>query len=507
MKEKKITGFLAALTFLLAAVALQLYFNKDHYFAMNRAKCSFTMIVLIGGGLTAIVGIIECFWVKRERQRMTLLDWCVLVFGCSSILTCLLSQAPGLVLVGTKGMFVGTFTYLTGMLVYFVVSRNMVPSKWVIRVLVAGWTVIFIWTVVNQCGQDVFGMHQNMRPGDECEYVASMGNINSASDAFATIIPFAFILLIMTRSLFLSVFCLLGLFATCSLGNDGVIIGLLTMMPFVVTTVSADQKKVKQAFVVLMIVGLSLSIFHFLNICSIVKPQGSILLKASGMWMGEIITVIAAVLLILYNRGMLAFSDKSLKVTRTVLAWICVAVLVGFVGVSVVKSFYDPSYGTTRGAIWKGSVWAFRLYNPVEMIFGQGSGMFSKNLTLAFAMLFGKETTELTYATCHNSLLQALLGNGIIGLACLLLGVYAMLRDWFRDLRSIVLRPSPKYESIRNVQYNEIIRVASFTAVMGYFGASLVESTYPHTVMLLFAMLALYRSSYFVPRKKKAQEA
>jgi len=36
---------------------------------------------------------------------------------------------------------------------------------------------------------------------------------------------------------------------------------------------------------------------------------------------------------------------------------------------------------------------------------------------------------------------------------------------------------------------------------MGYFGASLVESNYPHTVILLFAMLGLYRSSFFVRRK------
>ena len=190
MKKKTITGYLAALTFILTAVALQLYFNKDHYFAMNRAKCSFTMIVLIGAVLTALVKPVERIWTKQEKQKMTLLDWCVLVFGCSSLVTCILSQAPELTLVGTMGMFVGAFTYFTGTLVYFVVSRNMIPNKWIVGIFVAGWTMLFAWTIANQCGKDLFGMHQNMRPTDLQLYVSSMGNVNSASVAFAASVPF-----------------------------------------------------------------------------------------------------------------------------------------------------------------------------------------------------------------------------------------------------------------------------------------------------------------------------
>jgi len=489
---------LAAITFLLAAVALQLYFNKDFYFAMNRAKCSFTMIVLMGAVLTAFVWPIERIRIKRERQRMTLLDWCVLAYGCGSLITCLLSQDPPLTFVGTKGMFVGAFTYVTGMLVYFVVSRNMIPSKWIVGTLVAAWTVIFIWTIVNQCGTDINGMHQNMRPGDELGYVASMGNNNSACDAFATIIPFTFIILLMTRKRALAAVCFIGLFAAYSLGCEGVLIGILTIVPFIVISAMSEPGKVKRAIGILLLVGLSITLFHFLGICSVVKSSSGMIQTVSNLWVGEMLSVIAVVLLVLYNRGLLALSEKPLKTIRSVLAWACVAVLVGFVAVSVAKSFYDINYGTTRGAIWKGSVWAFRLYNPVEMIFGQGSGMFAQNVTLAFSMLFDKESS-VTFATCHNSLLQALLGNGIVGLVCLLTGLFALLRDWFRELRPIVLRPEPKNGVGSNVAYEEVIRVASFVAVMGYFGSSLVESTYPHTVILLFAMLGLYRSCFFVP--------
>lgn len=510
MKNKTITGYLAALTFLLASVALQLYFNKDHYFAMNRAKCSFTMIVLIGAVITALARPIERIWTRQEKQRMTLLDWCVLVFGCSSMVTCILSQAPELTLVGTKGMFVGAFTYFTGMLVYFVVSRNMIPDKWIVGTLVAAWALIFIWTIVNQCGTDVFKMHQNMRPGDQWIYISSMGNNNSAGDAFASILPFAVILLTLTygdtKRFMLTTICFLGFLATYMSNSEGAYIGFLVMMPFAAITLLSDIRRSIKAIVLVLVVGLSLALYHFLCICSIVKSPSGFIYTLSGYWIGEILTVLAAMMLFLQGNGNLKFNDKSLSVARVSLAWACVAVIVGFVAFAAIKTSYDPNFGSWRGAVWKGSVWSFRLFKPVEMIFGQGSGMFAKNVSLALTMLLDKDT-GLSYATCHNSILQALLGNGIIGLLCLLIGLYALIRDWFRDLRPIVLRPMSKYESIRNVEFTEVIRVASFTAIMGYFGASLVESTYPHTVMLLFAMLALYRSSYFVPRKKKEKKS
>lgn len=505
MKKKTVTGWLAAITFILAAVALQLYFNKDHYFAMNRAKCSFTMIVLIGAMITVIARPVERIWTKQEKQRMTLLDWCVLVFGCSSLVTCLLSQDPALTLVGTKGMFVGAFSYFTGMLVYFVVSRNMIPQKWIVGVLVAGWTLIFVWTIINQCGQDVFGMHQNMKPDDLWRYVSSMGNSNSASVAFAAIVPFIVMLLVLTqenvkRSI-LIVICLVALLAVCSLDSEGVVIGLFTMTPFLFVATLSDMKKVKYALLILIVLGLSLSVYHFLCICNMLLSAEGLICKLTGYWLGEIILTLGIVLYVLNNDGRLNLDSKSLKVTRNALVYACIVLLVGFVTFSIVKSFNDPSYATGRGAVWKGNIWTFRIYTPLEMIFGQGSGMFAKNVTLAYSMLSGGESPQI-YATSHDILLQALLGNGISGLLCLLAGVFSVIRDWFREVRGIVLRPVPKYENIRYIEYSEMIRVASLVAVVGYFGASLVESTYPHTTILLFALLGLYRSTFFVPRKK-----
>ena len=506
LKRKTVTGYLAALTFILAAVALQLYFNKDHYFAMNRAKCSFTMIVLIGAAATLLAGPVERLWgVRQERQKMVLLDWCVLVFGCSSIVTCLLSQAPQMTFVGVFGMFVGGFSYFTGMLVYFVVSRNLIPSRWIVCTLVAAWAVIFLWTIVNQCGIDVFGMHEGMNPGDFTSHVSSMGNVNSASDAFATLVPFIMILLLMSTDItdrfLLAAVCFIGLLASFALGCEGVLIGFVAVIPFVVLTALTDVGKVNRTVRLLQVAGLALSLYHFLCINGVIPSSGGIIYKVAGLWTGELLTVLSIILLLMLGNGRMKFTDRSLKNTRTALVWTFVAVFVGFVAISVIKSFHDINYGSARGAVWKGSVWSFRLYNPVEMIFGKGSGMFAKGVTLAYSMLFDKEP-DVSYATCHNSLLQALLGNGIIGLLCLLTGLFALLRDWFRELRHIVLRPMPKYESLHYIQFDEKVRVASFVSIVGYFGASMVESTYPHTVLLLFAMLALYRSSFFVPRQK-----
>ncbi len=505
MKKQTITGYLAALTFLLAAVALQLYFNKDYYFAMNRAKCSFTMIVLMGAVLTALVRPIERIWTRQEKQKMTLLDWSVLAFGCFSLVTCCLSKYIDLTFIGSKGMFVGAFSYFTGMLVYFVVSRNLMPKKWLVWTLTAGWALIFGWTLLNQCGVDFFGMHNGIKPGDAIVYVSSLGNVNSASVAFAALVPFVVLLSVfgadfMNRRLMLAV-SLLGLMASYTLGSEGVLIGLLAMMPFVVVAALSGPEKTGRALKWLLLLGLSVMLYHILCLGHIAKGTSGLAYTLANYGLGEMLTALTLILILFYlkSHSALRSDEKAVRKIRQAVAWTCAAVLVGFVAFSVAKSFHDPNYASTRGAIWKGNIWTFRLYKPIEMVFGQGSGMFAKNATLAHTMLMGEEKSTVTFATSHDILLQALMSNGIVGLLCLLTGLFALLRDWFRDLRPLVLRPASEAQPT----FEEVIRVASFVAIMGFFGASLVESTYPHTTILLFALLALYRSSYFVPRKKK----
>jgi len=485
MPKRTITSYFAGFTFLLAAVALQLYYNKDYYFAMNRAKCSFTMIVLIGAALTFIVGGVEHHFRKHKfvKQRMTLLDWSVLVFGVSSLVTCVLAKDPVFAFVGTKGMFVGGFTYMTGMLMYFVVSRNMVANKLNIGILLAGWGLIFLWTVMNQCGVDYHGMHENMKPGDVPGYVASMGNSNSASDAFAGILGLCGIFAVYNRK-FSRLICAVGVIAVMSIGNEGVLIGLVAMMTFVLFLLSRSNEQFGNGLKLILCFGIGITLYHILGIAGVIHYTG-MASKIAGYYAGEIFVLLSASIYNLSQNGNLSFDEQKLRKLGKYTAIAFASVICVFMIVALIKSTYDPDFGNTRGAIWKGSIWSFRLYSPIEMIFGQGSGMFADNVTLAFTMLFGEESSPVTYATCHNSLLQALLGQGIIGLACLLLGLYSLIRDWFK----------------MDLEKENPMRIASLTAIMGYFGASLVESTYPHTVILLFAMLALYRNSFTVPRK------
>lgn len=484
MSKRTITSYFAGFTFLLATVALQLYVNKDYYFAMNRAKCSFTMIVLIGAILTFVVWGIERLSRKNMfiKQKMTLLDWCVLVFGLSSIVTCILSKDPVFAFVGTKGMFVGGFTYLTGMLIYFVVSRNMVVNKLNIGILLAGWVVIFLWTVLNQCGVDYHGMHENINPEAIRGYAASMGNCNSASDAFAAMIGLCSVFAVYNKK-FLGLLCAVGLIATLSIGNEGVLIGLVAMMIFVLFLLTRTNVQFRNGLKLILCFGIGVTLYHIMGIAGVIYYTG-MASTIAGYYAGEVILLLSASVLYLSENSNLTFDENKLRKLGKYTSIGFASVICIFMIVALIKSTYDPDFGNTRGAIWKGSIWSFRLYSPIEMIFGQGSGMFADNVTLAYTMLFGEESS-LTFATCHNSLLQALLGQGIVGLACLLLGLFSIIRDWFK----------------MNLETENPMRIASLTAIMGYFGASLVESTYPHTVILLFAMLALYRNSFIVPRK------
>ena len=198
-------------------------------------------------------------------------------------------------------------------------------------------------------------------------------------------------------------------------------------------------------------------------------------------------SILCIALMMLRRQGRLQFTEKSRKTAINVLSMASVLLVIGVVTVFILYSLHHPAFGSTRGAIWKGSFWTYRLFPAINKIFGIGPGFYADNVTLAFQMLLYDD--GLRYATCHDSLLQALLGQGIFGLACLLTGVVALIRCWRRELRSVAM--SPAVLSDKNLP--DILALATLTGLMCYFGCSLVESTYPHPIALLSAILGLFR--------------
>lgn len=233
------TAVLSTIVFILAAIVMQLYWNKDHYFAMMRAKASFLGPIAIVCVITLISwGIEYCKNRKyiEKRFNFSLLDVAVALFAVSATVTWLMSPVPKKAFTGELGMMCGSVLYITGAVVYFIVSRNVRPNKWVLALFMGTWAVIFLWTILNRFGIDFFGLHENMKPGEEGFYLASFGNTNAGSDCFCLMLPIGIILYLFAgnaRALkWLRLFIVLGMCAGLCLQTEGFLFGMLFLLLF-----------------------------------------------------------------------------------------------------------------------------------------------------------------------------------------------------------------------------------------------------------------------------------
>lgn len=490
-----VTTALSTIVFILAAIGMQLYWNKDHYFAMMRAKALFLLPIALVCIITLIVWGIEYSKNRKymeKRCSFSLLDAAVALYAVSALVTVLLSPIPSKAFNGEMGMMCGSFLYITGALIYFIVSRNMRPTKWVTATLLGVWAVIFLWSILNQMGIDLFDLHKNMLPNEVRGYLASFGNTNAGSDCFCLILPVGIILYMFAGNekliKWLRLFIVMGAFAGLCLQTEGILFGMMFLVPFLVMIAFAGSEKTDRLLEVVLMVAIALVIFHWTSVARGVKGL-SIAMKIASCYVGEGLLLAATAVIMMRKRGQLLCDDAvSMKIGRWVTLFF-VAVVVVTVIFFVSYSINHPMFGNTRGAIWKGSVWAFRLYSPKELIFGQGSGFYADNVTLAFSMLMEKPA-DLRYATCHDSLLQALLSQGIFGLLCYLTGIVALMRCWFKDLKSIAITT----KVLDDKSFTRILAVALFCGLLCYLGCSLVESCYPHPITLFFACLGFFRS-------------
>lgn len=92
-----VTAALSTIVFFLVAIAMQLYWNKDHYFAMMRAKASFLGPIAIACGITLIAWGIEYLRNRKYMEKrfdFSLLDAAVALFAVSATVTWLMSPVP-----------------------------------------------------------------------------------------------------------------------------------------------------------------------------------------------------------------------------------------------------------------------------------------------------------------------------------------------------------------------------------------------------------------------------
>lgn len=473
--------------FYLVLILLPLYMNRNMYTAMIQAKgkCFWFIgaVCIMGIAVYYIQGMVsrEYKW-NLNFKNWNLLDVGMLLFGSSVFLSFLLSADKKACLTGENGFYCGTFLCLCSVVFYFFASRNLISTKQIWDMVMIVCDILFIWIFLNSISVDILNMHEKIVDYQYFSYFASLGNSNSISAYLCLLIPVGIVFFLHADKKgdqwFYGSFAILGILAVFSIHTEGVMIGLIVMLLFLLPYSCSSWNRLERFMVLGIAVGF---VLLGLKVLSIVIPDRMSLLPGIATyfiqyWLGAVLIGICSLILLFCKKMSQRVKETTLKKVSYGLVCIIVLGIAGYV-IRVITTF-DYSYGSGRGAIWVASVQLFGEYSAVEKLFGLGTEMIKSRLTEAVGSI---QSIGQNYANCHNNILECLLSLGIFGLVSYLLVWGCVVKEYWNGSKKGLTREQTAY----------------FMALVAYFGQSIVGNPYSLSVPMVFVFLALLRNQSF----------
>jgi len=465
------------LLIVLIAVVLPFAIGPSGYITLGYCK----WITILG--ISALSLIVALVFVIRDGVKCdtsyfirssSYVDWIVLLYALSSLASCVTSPNRELSFIGYR-TYCGTSVYICGAWLYFLISRGREyhHSKLTEYLITAAWSGLFVWSIINAFGLNLFGLPVS----DRKSQIATLGHFNSASAFFCMAVVFLMGRFITVkdnlRLKLIGSVLLLGLISSIILFCDAFWFGFLFALIFIFKYLSYNPLRADRFIIILFSLGLSLSLTHLCLVLDVIQYETGVSHFLASIFFGEFMMFVSGVSFCLVRPQL---HQKLFSSIFTICKYLCLCLFLCIILYCAVQCISNPSFGTNRGAIWRGSLWIFSIESPLHKCVGVGSGMFCDNLTLATNFILGRKNPDTFYATGHNLFFEALLSQGLVGLLILSAGIVGVIRDALHSLSS-----------------NKTKSFVFILPVLAYFGQSLVTSPYNYTVILVFMFLALYR--------------
>ncbi|MDR0948833.1 MAG: O-antigen ligase family protein [Lachnospiraceae bacterium] len=457
-----------ALTFYLALlIGVMPFYNSDGYTVIGSDKFHFfrrvtVPMIYVFVPLCVLSGI--CFLINRAsskspnsiktpKQRgkegiwgLSLTDLGAVLFGVSVLLSFLVSEDKQEALWGATGWYMGLFTQMVMIGLYFLISRFWVISPWLIGLFFPASAVVFLLGVLNRFGIDPLGMDIN-NPA----YISTIGNMNWYC-GYVVPIFFACATFIWqsewsNRTARILFWSYVGIgFAT--LVTQGSSSGILTlgMMMAVWYGLTGFPVKGNEGKQVLSFLRLALL---FAGICCVIlllRGGFGVQMTYSEM-SSNLFTLTPVPIVLLVGLGLYAIITwRMVKASTYSRSWIrfLPPIFLGGLGVGILfflfalilntvhpgmlgaifdRSIFtfNPTWGSNRGMTWRTGVEIFKQASPLQKIFGVGPDSFvvflERDASEALRALVQETFDGSRLTNAHHEWLTILVNEGILGLA------------------------------------------------------------------------------------------
>lgn len=420
----------------------------------------------------------------KSIKRFMRPEFWALAFGVANVFAWIVTEKKIEALTGSEGRYMGMFTYVLLIAMYFIMSRPLKPAVSIYYIFMAVTVFMYILSIFQHAGIDAFGLKKGISKKQYNLFISTMGNINIyasyiviAVAVFATIFVFTDKLVMRILA---GIIIVLSLMSSLICNSDSVYLGIAAVVVFI-AFVAIYYGRIKWLALIplLMTAGnLIMAMINKFAIDDYYKREGLSRVMENIMLatVAVIIAIVIAVVLWLVDSKM---HDKLLehnKMLVIVFAGMLVAASAVVILIAKLKNMsimrFDYKWGNYRGFIWSKCVNAYMGFGPVNKIFGYGNETIKDCVSMpAYDEMMN--TTHRLYDNAHNELIQYLLTTGIMGLISYL----GMVVTSFLYM-------------LKNSKGNMYV-LLSLAVLCGYFSQSLININQPITTPFCFLFMAI----------------
>ena len=429
---KKLSNYCVYIFLFIIYVAYPLVF-KNGYYDMGIVKHDFFVIF----NVITIIVMIPMF-VFGDTITLSITDKLVLSYLGINMISFLLSDYKYTAWHGADGWYLGLFSQIIFMCIYFFI-KNMGTLQagelyYVVWLAFGGTLIPFVLGILNR-----FSVYPIEMAGTNSYFISTIGNINWYCGywaVFASMGVGLFLIFSGSVKIISGLYCFLTFLAGFTQGSSSALLVAGGCGLILIWQAFHSKKNLVSLFELILIMSLAVEAVYLLGK---IFPGGmnyySNLLKGLISYQtGIYIFIVVLLLLILIYRFCPEYdNNKTLHKVRFFLFCALLAVGVILVLSAVTKGVFvfDENFGNGRGSIWKNSFASITKMNICQILFGVGPDCFQEYLysfpeiANNLQMQFG----DAILTNAHCEILNIFINTGLLGTICYVILFFTIIRN------------------------------------------------------------------------------
>lgn len=474
----RISLFSYYLFLFLYCFVLTVYMHDGYFDLMSAKSDCFSLISRIMLPIALFIVLYKL--TKRIKIIYGYLDIFIILLGISYLISTFFSYAPVYAFSGQQGWYVGSFSVIVLILIYFALKNIKISDYYIYYPLVFLAIFEFMCTVIDSFGHqgkiDILNLRADLHGSVFYNFWGTIGNSNWYIGYLSLLVPLFICLYLDHKQTFEKVLFFiasyLGLLASVFNGTDSVFLAYGLCSFFLVRFVLMDIIRFRRFSYLLSVFSASLLFIRCSALCKDRLDSYNGLIRYIFDLRFLIIFLFLSVVMAVWSRKtrteMFYMINHKIIAGTEILLGITIAVTV-FYFISLVRNGYTDE----RLSLWTLSLKTFADRYSLKMkIFGIGPEL----LINVYAPM--NQGGGIVYNSSHSELIQVLMTTGLFGL-------FVWSLCWF-SVFALYLRK-------RKTQNPALAGV--FCSLAAYFGQSLINSaTLLNVTILTFVMIFMNQS-------------